>query len=490
MINFNMLVGYICYLIREAIDDVVLEQFVRDLPVDYQERIQTMVAKQYGHNDGNDVPVSMVEYQAMKGRMKNILEMLWPVNLEVEHNNRLLNIRYIVAAQPHPKTKNYWYLRLLNEEIICIKLTDGALEAMPRLAFKTHIKEFFKMQRKLLKEQRRWSPDLDARMHWQQVMIQTEVMPEGTVQSFSHEAFDAHQTGLYHLEDKRTRRTDYEWGKAGDPLDRHQKGKKTKAIIEGKIPVDIGKLTIGGVEFYPNMLKNPNGEKWLWKELQAMVEWGELPLDRVDYPEMFSSGARQVSRIFEVCWTRTEDEEEEERYKLFHDRMCNAKYWRVKDKKRAGKWWIYTVDPRLERRTFAHSVLPIGYIEPYRNKGAGEYLFVLLREESLAKLKNQSMFIADYSVVLTSDLCWKLGLKKSHKGDVLKLSAYNDWAAKVWRDLGHPGVPKLFTKDELKGVPIKVGCYAYDTTANEDPIRHSIPAWHFTGVLPEGSAAE
>jgi len=298
---------------------------------------------------------------------------------------------------------------------------------------------------------------MDSYMHWQQVMVQHELMGDGSYVSYSHEAFDAHQTGLYHLEDKRTCRIDYEWGKPGDPLDKHQKGKKVKAIIAGDIPCDLGKVTIGGQRFHVDMLKNSNSESYFWYELEQMVRWHEIPLDRVAYPLNFSV-PKKLGQLFEGCYMP------EEVGLKFATRLGNNPYWKVKDKKRQ-RWYVYSYDWRTERRTFAHSVIPIGHIELYRKK-PGEYYFTFYSEATLAERRNQSLWIADYSVVLTKELIWKLGLKPFDEeteiftlGMVLKVSAYNDWAAQLWRELGIPANPiQSYTAKELSHIEPHIVC--------------------------------
>jgi len=436
MINFSMLVSYILYLIRTAakIDDPVLREYLSHMSEEQRARVTTMVSHYYGQTDGSIVPLSMSAYMAMKAKMKNTFEMLWPVELDIEHKGRLYSIRYIVSAQPDPDREGWWYLRLPNWKVLRFK-PETELTPMHKLTFKTHMKEFFTLQRKLLKEQRRWNPDMDNYTAWQQVLVQSELMGDGSYVSYSHESYDAHQTGLYHLEDKRSRRTDYEWGKAGDPMDKHQKGKKTKALIEGKVPVDLGRLSIDGVKFDAKThLKNPKAESYTWWQLEQMVRWKEIPLLGVNYPAMFSK-PKKLSQLFEGCYMP------EELGEKFANRLGNSPYWKTKDKKRQ-RWYIYSYDWRTHRRTFAHSVIPIGHIEPYR-KIPGEYYFTMYTEETLADRRNQSLWIADYEVVLSSNLCWMLGLKKTFIDCTLNVSVYNDWAAQLWRELGEPANPPL-----------------------------------------------
>jgi hypothetical protein len=418
--------------------DLMMNQAISTLNDTDQERLTHAVNRLLGTCHDN-TEVTMAAYQAMKAKMKNIFEMLWPVELEIEHEGKLLCIRYIVAAQPDPKAEGWWYIRLPDWSVLRFK-ADGNLTAMPKLTCKTHMKKFFQLQRKLLKEQRRWSPDMDNAMAWQQVLVQSELMGDGSYVSYSHESFDAHQKGLYYLEDKRTRRADYEWGKPGDPMDKHAPGKKAKAIIEGKVPCDLGRFQINGVKFDAGThLKNPKAESYTWYQLEQMVRWKEIPLLSVGYPVMFSV-PKKLGQLFEGCYMP------EDIGKKFATRLGNNPYWKVKDKKRK-RWYIYSYDWRTDRRTFTHSVIPIGHIEPYR-KIPGEYYFTMYSEDTLAQRRNQSLWIADYQVELTSNLCWQLGIKKDFIGCTLSVSVYNDWAAQLWRELGEPANPPAPLDDE------------------------------------------
>ena len=327
---------------------------------------------------------------------------------------------------------NIWsslrYTRLPNWKVLRFHSKDE-LTPMHCLTTQDKMKEFFHLQLHLLDEQRRWNTKLDSEIAWQQVMVQTILYGDGTEVSYCHESFNPHQKGLYYLEDLRTRRIDYEWGETADPMDAHRPGKLPRSkLIEGEIPIDVGRVTFGGVKFDESMMDKPGMVSYLYYQLSEMVRWNEVKLIRVAYPDMFGEPKR-LSALFNGCYMP------EDLCMEFGPRLQHNPYWKVKDKKRT-RWYIYSYDWRTDRKGFAHSVIPIGHIEPYR-KIPGEYYFTLYSEATLAKRKHQSLWIAEYRRGrITEAFCRWLGLKVELAGQELCFSVYNDWAAHLWKEFG------------------------------------------------------
>lgn len=384
-------------------------------------------------------PMVLVEYQAMKSRMRNILEMLWSVDLTITTSDGYqMQIDKIVSAQPDGTT-GWWYVRLPNWKIMRFK-PEQELEPMHKLVTKTDMREFFRLQRKLVKAETQWK-DLSSVMHYQQQMLGSMLLPHGATVPFTHQPFDEEQKRFYYVEDERTRRADYEWGKPLDPLDAHKPGKLTrKKLIEGEIPVDIGKVTIGGVPFTEDMLTKKDSAKTVdnfYAQLKEMVRWGELELTCCDYPQNFST-MKRMSKIFEVCHMHKNVREK------FQERLWNAPYWRVKDKRRQ-RWYVYSYDWRTHKRAYSHAVIPIGHIEPSRKYHG--YYFCMYSEATLEERNQQSLVVADYRrKKISIGFCKWLGLREDLEGQELWLSAYNDWAFQLYRQLQIPTPPKLFPR--------------------------------------------
>ena len=453
--NVQLFAAWLCAIVYDDDKDHDMStnarRHIAELNEEQQDHLTYEMSKLLGSSSDNTTPVSMVEYQAMKARMQNVYDMLWPVELCITVGTKELSISRVVSLQPDPKRDNWYYTRTPDWKVLHFHSKDE-LTSMPNLTFKTHMKEFFTLQRKLLKEQRRWNTRLDAEITWKQVMVQSILYGDGTEVSYCHESFSPHQKGLYHLEDERTRRVDYEWGKPADPMDAHRPGKLArKKLIEGELPIDVGRVTIGGERLTEEMMHKGKLD-YVYYQLSEMVRWNEIKLLSVGLPDMFSC-AKRMSGIFDQCFMPKDVCDK------FGDRLGNNPYWKVKDKKRQ-RWYVYSYDWRTDRKKFTHSVIPIGHIEAYRKK-PGEYYFTMYSEATLAERRHQSLYIADYRRwTISVGFCKWLGLKEELAGQELCFSVYNDWAAALWREFGdeeaeanrvkHSAIEALMAAEEVE----------------------------------------
>lgn len=438
-------------------DSVTLRSWISSLPEKFQAVLTHMLGDKLGASH-DSTPTDLVEYQVKKSRLKNILEMLWQVALDiVTPDGHQMHLDYIVSAQPDPNKPGWWYVRLPNWKVVHFK-PEFQLEPMHNLVNKTRMKEFFRLQRKLVFAELKWK-ELAGVMDWQQAMVSNFLLPHGEMLDLRHEPFSEADMKFFHLEDLRTRRTDYEWGKPQDPLDSHKPGKKTrKALIDGEIPVDVGSITLGDQPLEFKTIEDKRGNKYVDEadkalieaELSEAVRWGEAELMCVGHPDNFGP-RKKLSQIFRICkmadYVRAQ----------FQTRLKNMPYWRVKDK-RQERWYVYSYDWRTHRKGYSHSVIPIGHIVPARD-GNG-YFFFMYPEETLAKMRQQSLYIADYRLKITRKLAKKLDLDFDYVGAHLEFSVYNDWAMHIYRQLQEPATPRLFTREQLVGVPVHAQQFA------------------------------
>lgn len=415
------------------------------------------------------LPVDLTQYQVLKQKMATILDNTWSVDLTVHSAQGIRLVKYIVAMQPDPKAEGWWYVRLLDWSVIRIKLDPSVglgpdmpdLAPLPRLVYKTHMSRFFSIQRKLLNTEIKWKK-LEKALDWNQLMLGRVITKHGEVVSLTHESYDAVEKAYYWLEDTRTRRKDYQWGKPIDPVASHQRGKKSKqALIEGEIPVDIGAITINDESLFPDTKQFKGAERQALEAtiadtkgyLGGMVRHGEAELMYVGMPHSFAIGKskgvymKRMSHLFETCAMAPAVREQ------WAEVLWDVPFWLVKDKSKE-RWYVQSYDWRFGKQ-FSWCVMPIGFIEPARNTNG--YYFCMYGADTLMGLNKQSLYIADYRVEITGSVAWRLDLDKDVIGQFLEFPVYNDWAQKINRDMAVPGAVRS-EKAELSHVPIHTGC--------------------------------
>ena len=179
----------------------------------------------------------------------------------------------------------------------------------------------------------------------------------------------------------------------------------------------------------------------------------EAELECVGLPHMFSK-PRKMEAVFRHC-NMPEDVREK-----FAERFQGRTYYRVKDRNKQ-RWYVYTQDWRYDRRTFKHSVLPVGHIEPTRYQTRQRplpYTFCMYSEETLAQRNQQSLYIADYRVEVTPKLCELLKWDSEWVGAYLEFEVYNDWALQAYRQAHQIQPARRFSTQQLAEVPETLTC--------------------------------
>lgn len=462
-------------------------------------------------NSTDSVPTSLVEYQAKKGRLRNIFENLWEFRLPGGE------IAMMVSGRPLRETDNgttIWELRRPDWLLIEVEVPTGWWEGFyPRMVGRDDMAEYAQLQHDLLSAAVQWN-DIDESddlfemcSHPAQDLVGTMLMGNGILISTITNCYSESDIFRYTVENNRVKRTDdspesqhdatnteepEHWGNHNAwlwcskemhryrPLRQYytptkmERGKGLRfdididscpdswltRVINGekvtrqrRVAIKVGDEL---VDLNANAIlpfsETAQAEVYNW--IKLMVEEGHTELVYVDdHPKLQDCTlTRMSSQLRDICgYTRLRE--------YIAERAGHAPCWVCKNPTKGKKgqdiWMMYSHD--WTGNGDPSKFKPVGYLEQSDKYGWWACWF---DSTTMARMKFMSRYVAQVRIKLTPDVIRESGIR-ARCGDYifvnnyLYLEVYNKWAHWAYRELSNqPMPPRPFSDEELRGVPV------------------------------------